>query len=345
MSRRVTIKDVAAHAGVSYQTVSKVLNKQAQVSKETEERIWEAVHVLGYRPNVIARSLRSQRSKLIGYSWAPSPEDQGNSILDQFLQSIVQAGDAAGYQVLAFPHRPEGKWVDAYRELIDTNRVDGFVLSSVEYNDPRIQLLQELDFPFVAFGRSNSDWEIPYVDIDGADGMSQVVEHLLTLGHHRIAALAWPEDSRVGNNRMEGFLRTLQTAGAQPPTEWIIRGEGVYKFGLEATTRLLSQPQNQLPSAIVAFNDFMAIGAMHAIQAKGLQVPKDIAVTGFDDVPLVQYLRPSLTSVRQPIWEVGQEVIRMLLDLLAEKIAARKNILLKPRLIVRESSSPGTVRD
>ena len=340
MSRRVTIKDVAAHAGVSYQTVSKVLNKQAKVSKETEARIWEAVRVLGYRPNVIARSLRSQRSRMIGYSWAPSPKDQGNSILDQFLQSMVQAGDAAGYHLLTFPHRPEGKWIDAYCELIDTSRVDGFVLSSVEYDDPRIQLLQELDFPFVAFGRSNPNWDIPCVDIDGADGMCQVVEHLLANGLRRIAALAWPEGSRVGNNRMQGFLSTLNAAGIQTPADWILRGEGIYQFGLEAATTLLSRPADQLPDAIVAFNDFMAIGAMHAVQAKGLQVGKDIAITGFDDVPLVQYLKPSLTSVRQPIWEVGQQVIRMLLDLLAEKKTAR-NILLKPRLIVRQSSDTG----
>lgn len=341
MSRRVTIKDVAAHAKVSYQTVSKVLNKQAQVSKDTEERIWEAVRVLGYRPNVIARSLRSQRSRMIGYSWAPSPNDQGNSILDQFLQSMVQAGDAAGYQVLAFPHRPEGKWIDAYRELIDTNRVDGFVLTSVEYDDPRIQLLQELDFPFVAFGRSNPSWDIPFVDVDGADGLRQVVKHLLSSGYRRIAALAWPQDSRVGNNRMEGFLGALQKAGVDLPDEWLLRGEGVYQFGLEATARLLSRAWNPLPDAIVAFNDFMAIGAMHAIQARGMQVGKDIAVSGFDDVPLVQYLTPSLTSVRQPIWEVGQQVMRILLDLLAGKKDSHKNILLKPRLIVRDSSNPG----
>jgi len=340
MSRRVTIKDVAAHARVSYQTVSKVLNKQAQVSKETEERIWEAVRMLGYRPNVIARSLRSQRSKMVGYSWAPSPKDQGNSILDQFLQSMVQAGDAAGYQVLAFPHRPEGKWIDAYRELIDTNRVDGFVLTSVEYNDPRIQLLQELEFPFVAFGRSNPDWDLPYVDVDGADGMCQVVEHLVACGHRRIAALGWPEDSRVGNNRMEGFLSALDVAGLQASSEWILRGEGVYQFGVDATERLLSRSQDQFPSAIVAFNDFMAIGAMHAIHAKGLKVGRDIAVTGFDDVPLVQYLKPSLTSVRQPIWAVGQHVIAMLLNLLADKKSVQKNILLQPRLIVRGSSNP-----
>ena len=253
----------------------------------------------------------------------------------------MQAGDAAGYQVLVFPHWPEKKWLDAYRQLIETNQVDGFVLTSVEYDDPRIQLLQELDFPFVAFGRSNPTWDFPFVDVDGADGMRQIVEHLLSSGYRRIAALAWSQTSRVGNNRMEGFLGALQKAGVDLPDEWLLRGEGVYQFGLEATARLLSRAWDLLPDAIVAFNDFMAIGALHAIQARGMQAGKDIALTGFDDVPLVQYLTPSLTSVRQPIWEVGQQVMKILIDLLAGKKDLRKNILLKPHLIVRDSSNPG----
>ena len=339
----MTIKDVAAKAGVSYQTVSKVLNNQAKVSKETEERIWEAVRAIGYRPNLIARSLRSRRSHMIGYSWAPAPKEQGNTILDQFLQGMVLAGENSGYHVLTFPHRQGEKWIEEYRELIDTNRVDGFVLSSVEYNDPRIELLQDRSFPFVAFGRSNPDWDIPYVDVDGAAGMRMVVEHLLARGHRKIAALAWSEDSRVGNNRMEGFLAAQHGAGIQPVPEFIQRGEGVYQFGLEATKRLLDLPEEKRPTAIVAFNDFMAIGGMHAARARGLQVGRDIAITGFDDTPIVQYLTPALTSVRQPIWEIGQQVIAMLFSMLDKQDIQKKHVLLKPRLIVRDSSGPESI--
>jgi len=132
MAKRITLKHVAARAGVSYQTVSKVINKKAQVSKETEERIWEAINALGYRPNQLARSLRAQRSCLIGYSWAPSPPDQANPILDLFLQSMVHAAEARGYHLLCFPHRVGVDRVDGYRELIDSQRVDGFVVSGVE---------------------------------------------------------------------------------------------------------------------------------------------------------------------------------------------------------------------
>jgi DNA-binding LacI/PurR family transcriptional regulator len=340
MSQRVTIKDVAARAAVSYQTVSKVLNKQAQVSKETEARIWEAVQAVGYRPNWSARSLRSRRSFRIGYSWAPASSEQGNAILDQFLQGLAQAGQKVGYQVLTFAHQPAGQWIEAYREMMDTNQVDGFVLSSVEYDDPRIVLLQERNFPFVAFGRSNPGWDFPYVDVDGAAGMVMLVEHLVARGHRKIAALAWSENSRVGNNRMEGFQGALAAARIRPAPEWIQRGEGVCQFGKQATARLLDLPQENRPTAIVAFNDFMAVGAIQAVQARGLQVGSDLAITGFEDNPIAQYLSPPLTSVRQPVLEIGQQVMRMLAGILSQQSLQGTALLLQPELIIRESSAP-----
>jgi DNA-binding LacI/PurR family transcriptional regulator len=336
---QVTLKQVAKYAGVSYQTVSKVLNHQGSVSKETEERIWEAVRTLGYRPNLIARSLRSQRSGMIGYSWEPAFPEQANAILDLFLRSMTEAAEAAGYHLLAFPFRPGKAWVDAYRELIDTNRVDGFVLSSVEYNDPRIQFLQERGFPFVAFGRSNPGWEFPCVDVHGGAGMRKVVEHLVERGHRRIAAIGWPEQSRVGQNRLDGFIEALQANGIQPNPEWIARGEGSIAFSKETVQKWLNLPPTLRPTAITAFNDIMAIGAMQAIRENGLEPGRDIAVTGFDDSPLVQYLTPSLTSVRQPIIEVGQAVMNLLLEQLNGERAVNTCRLIEPELIIRQSSS------
>ena len=338
MSRRVTLKEVAALAGVSYQTVSKVLNQQIQVSKETERRIFQAVDSLGYRPNQLARSMRSQRSHLIGYSWAPTPPDQVNPILDQFLQSMAQAAESAGYHLLAFPYHKGEQWVDAYRDLVDTKRVDGFVLSSVEFDDPRIRFLQERDFPFVAFGRSNPGWDFPFVDVDGGAGMRMVAGHLAALGCRHIAVLAWPEGSRVGQNRLEGLLSGLEEARIPAEQVRVSRGEGNYQFGLECSRSWLELPQTQRPDAIVAFNDMMATGAMQAAREKGLQVGRDLAVTGFDDVPMVQYLSPPLTSVRQPIWEVGLQVMSNLLKLLDGIPLDGARLLLQPRLVVRESS-------
>ncbi len=339
MAQRITLKQVAAHAGVSYQTVSKVLNKQATVSKETEARIWDAVRTLGYRPNQIARNLRSQRNHMIGYSWEPTPPDQVNSILDLFMQSMSHIAESAGYHLLAFPYRSDRKeWLASYKELIDTNRVDAFVLTSVEFNDPRVQFLMERNFPFVAFGRSNPEWEFPYVDVDGGAGLRMIVEHLLERGHRRIAALAWPPASRVGQNRIAGYLDALTKAGIAPREDYIARGEGNFHFGYEATKQWLAWPPTERPSAIAAFNDAMAIGAMHAIRDHGLTVGRDIAVTGFDDSPMVQYLTPPLTSVRQPVWEVGERVINILLCLLDGKPIEERHVLLQPKLIIRQSS-------
>src|SRR6266508_986953 len=212
MTSKATLKQVATRAGVSYQTVSKVLNKQAQVSKETEKRIHEAVRELGYRPNQIARNMRDKRSFMIGYSWAQTSLNQVNHILGQFLTSMVREAEAAGYHLLPFPFREGDALVEGYRELIDTGRVDGFVLSSVNYNDPRINFLLERKIPFVAFGRSNPELDFPYVDVDGFDGVCQVMQYLILHGHQRIAVVAWPEDSRVGNERLRGYFDAMQAA-------------------------------------------------------------------------------------------------------------------------------------
>lgn len=339
MSKRVTLKQVASLAGVSYQTVSKVLNGKAQVSAETESRILEAANSLGYKPDQIARSLRLQRSRLIGYSWSPVPPHQYNPILDQFVQSMLNAVEGTGYNLLCFRHKPGTQPVDAYQELIETHRVDAFVISDVEFNDPRVTLLQENNFPFVAFGRSNKELDFPYVDVDGCEGVKTVVRHLIDRGHERIGVLTWPEGSRVGEDRMEGYFNALHDAGITPRREWIVRGDGVLEFGYSSMMQWLNWGEDERPTAVVAFNDFMAIGVMQAIQERGLHVGQDIAVTGFDDTHLVQYLSPPLTSVRQPIWEIGQKIMNMIVDLLEGRPLLYRYVLLVPQLVVRESSA------
>ncbi len=338
---RVTLKEVATNAGVSYQTVSKVLNKQAQVSKETEERIWAAVRGLGYRPNFTARSLRSQRSYTLAYSWAPAPMNQANPILDQFLQSMLVAAEEMGYYLLSFPYHAElENRLAAYEELIDTGRVDGFVLSSVEYNDPRIHTLQKKNFPFVCFGQSNSESAFPWIDVDGGRGIELATEHLIELGHRRIAALGWAQSSRVGNHRVSGYFRALSAAGIRPEEAWLLRGEGRVAFGYRAANQLLDLPAALRPTALVALNDSMAVGALWAVKERGLVAGRDIAITGFDNAPMAQYLDPPLTSVSQPVWEVGQRIIPLLVAWIDSGVLPDPmQIMLEPALIVRESST------
>ena len=334
----VTLKEVAARVGVSYQTVSKVLNRKVQVSRETETRILQAVEELGYRPNQIARNMRAQRSFMIGYSWERTSPDQVNHILDQFLTSMVEEAQAAGYHVLPFPYQQGEAHVKDYRDMIDTGRVDSFVLSSINYDDPRISFLIERQFPFVAFGRSNPELDFCYVDVDGADGIRQAVEYLVRCGHRRIAAIAWPEDSRVGNERLSGYLVAMGAANISIHPQWIQRGQGDYEFGIEASHRLLELAPADRPTAMITLNDTQAIGAMHAVQECNLQVGKDIAIIGFDDAPMSQYVQPALTTIRQPIRLAGRKCVEMLVSLMDESQPEERHVLLKPKLIVRASA-------
>ena len=338
MPPQVTLKAVAQKAGVSYQTVSKVLNGQSQVSPETRQRILEAVNDLGYRPNQIARNMRVQRSFMIGYSWVQTSPDQVNHILDHFLTSMVREAEAAGYHLLPFLFHEGQQQVDDYRELIDTGRVDGFVLSSVNYNDPRIHFLLERKFPFVAFGRSNPEISFPYVDVDGAAGVRQATEHLLQRGHRQIAVLAWPQTSRVGNERLQGYFQALQAAQVESRPDWVAYGEGTFEFGRETVTRLLDLPAGERPTALVAVDDNQAIGAMYAVRERGLEVGRDLAIVGFDDAPMTQYLYPPLTTVRQPIREAGRKCVELLVELMEGRQPPTLQVLLPPRLIERASS-------
>ncbi len=335
---KVTLKDVAARAGVSYQTVSKVLNGDMQVAPETMERIQAAVQELGYRPNRIARNMRAGRSFMIGYSWTQTEPGQINHILDQFLSSMVREAGIVGYHVLPFPFREASSPTEAYRELIRSGNVDGFVLSSVNYHDPRIQFLIKQKFPFVAFGRSNPDWEFAWVDIDGAAGTRQAIEYLIGRGHCRIAILAWPEDSRVGNDRLQGYLDAMQAAQLAIEPDYMLRGEGTFEVGRAMTLHLLDLAPTRRPTAIMALNDTMAIGAMAAARERGLTIGTDLAIIGFDDAPMVQYLFPPLTSVRQPIGEAGRRCVELLVALIEGREPEQQHVLLQPSLIIRASA-------
>ena len=218
--------------------------------------------------------------------------------------------------------------------------MDGFILSSVEYDDPRVQLLMESNFPFVAFGRSNPDLLFPWIDVDGGQGIRESMLHLLDEGHRKVAALAWPLDSRVGNNRMEGYFSALQEAGITPDAEWVKRGNGVFEFGYQAMLELLDLATDCRPTAVIALNDMMALGACQAIKDRGGVVGRDIAVSGFDDAPLVQYTDPPLTTLRQPITEIGQRIIAMLMEYInTGNIPNNPNILVAPQLIIRSSTT------
>jgi DNA-binding LacI/PurR family transcriptional regulator len=251
---------------------------------------------------------------------------------------MAQAAEARGFHILTFT-QPAGdkRWLP-YQELALTGRVDGFILSETNRDDPRVEYLLNHDFPFVAFGRANEDWDFPYVDVDNTGGVRIAVEHLIQRQHRRIAVIAWPEDSLTGQYRLQGYLEAMSDAGLPVDADWVIRTEHVEARGREAMRRLLALPPDRRPTAVVTMSDLMAIGAMNALHEVGLWPGRDVAVVGFDDTPMAQYLHPPLTTIRQPIAEVGERVVHMLLALIQGEPLAERRVLLPPRLIIRESS-------
>lgn len=331
-----TIKDVAREAGVSIATVSYVLNnKTNSVSERTRQQVLEAIGRVGYTPNITARNLKASQTRLIGYAWHPDLGDQNNAVMDRFIYCLAHAAEMAGYHLLTFTH-PNDTPTLVYDDLIRAGRVDAFVLSGTTIHDSRIAFLLKSGFPFVSFGRSNPEWDFPWVDTDGQRGVEEAVEYLVDLGHQRIAIAALPEESLSGNHRLAGYLEAMQRLGLNIHPEYVRRGKHSEPSGREIMARWLRLPKHERPTAVIAVTDIIAIGIMNEAEQNGLVIGRDLSVIGYDDTPLVQYLRPSLTTLHQPIEDIGHALIAMLERVLHDEPNER-HMLLPPRLILRGS--------
>jgi DNA-binding LacI/PurR family transcriptional regulator len=345
---RATIKDVAQAAGVSTATVSYVINGTGAVTDTTRARVLAAAARLGYRASATARGLQAQRTRLIGYSWRPLPPRNASPILDRFIHSMGLAAYRAGYHLLAFPTPSEQDELVVYQDLVATHRVDGIVLSGINLRDPRVDYLSTTSIPFVSFGRTHDDRRCCWVDIDGRAGVRLAVEHLASQGHSQIAMLAWPAGSQSGQERYQGYLDGLEVAGLPARPEWVVRVAHQVSEGYRGMVELLHLHADQRPTAVVCVSDLVAMGAINAVSDVGLRVGPDIAIVGFDDMPVAESLRPPLSTLHQAVDEVGNLVIRQLVDLIEGKDepAVGAHILLEPPLIIRESSlrQPGKQR-
>ena len=333
---RQTIRDVSDRAGVSVATVSNVLNAPHLVASGTRTKVMEAVEALGYRPNRAARSLQARKTQRIGYR-LPDPGPQ--AALDVFLHRLVATATNHGFDLTLFAPRSGQDDLDAYREVIRSGDVDGFVLSGTNYADPRVELLSELGFPFAAFGQANHPSPFPWVDVDGAAGLADVVEHLASKGHTRIALVAWPEGSESGDRRVEGFQKGMNAAGLIIDPRLIRRVEDGFLSGKTAGGELLDLVDP--PTAIVTVQDELGFGAMVAASERGRQPGLDLAVTGFDDTPAAAYVWPGLTTVRQPFDEVAQALVNLLVDRLGNPDGSPASAMFQPRLVVRGSTAGG----
>lgn len=333
MSQRVTLKTIAQKTGYSVTTVSRALAGYDDVSPATRQTIRQIARELGYYPNHTARQLQKQQTDTIGLI-LPSV---GPRFADPYFSLVLAGiGDGLaerGYDLLIATRPPGPAEFEAYRTLAEGRRVDGLVVIRTRRQDERIAYLVERGFPFVAFGRTDLDVDYPYIDEDGECGTYELVRHLIGLGHRRIAYIAASQHFAFGHFRHRGYRRALEDAGLDYAPDLVRTADLTRRGGAQAARHLLDQKPP--PTALVAANDLMALGAMSVAQERGLRVGPDISIAGFDDIPAAEAV--SLTTLNQPIYPIGRRLSAMLMTLISGGELTERHVLLQPELVLRKS--------
>lgn len=337
MPKRPTSADVAAMAGVSRTTVSFVLNQRLDVKipDETRRRVVDAATQLGYQPNASARQLAGGRSHIIALVLHQSPEQvASDAVLAETLRGLSAAARAGGFRVMVELLAPDGPDT-SYTSLLRAQHADGLIVSGPRSDDPSLLELVRDGFPVVLQG-SLPAVPVQSVDVDNVAGARGAVEHLLALGHRRIACITnAPLVYTAAQERLAGYREALLAANIECDPILITEADFDAPSGHLAMARLLAR--TTFDAAFVA-SDVVALGAIGALRAAGLRVPDDISIVGFDDIPLAAFFDPPLTTVRLPAFELGQAAGRALVERLADRATPHRT-LLPTELIVRGSTT------
>lgn len=323
------IKDVAARAGVSVATVSRVLNDNPSVTSATRDRVYAAMAALNYVPNALARSLRTERTRTLGLILG----DILNPFFTELARAVEDAARAAGYTVVIgnADERPEEQ--DHYVRTLLQQRVDGLLICPTAKVTPLIEEVVKEGRPLVFLDRTLPGVDVPTVRVDGTEAIDALVAHLHALGHRRIAFVSGPATLSTGRERADAFVRALDLHGLEFRPEYLKAGDFRAGSGRELTSELLDLPEP--PEALFLGDNLMALGALDEIRARGLRVPGDVAVASFDDVPWFPHVNPPVTAICQPTAELGALAVRVLLDRLDGRPAA--SVTLPAELVVRSS--------
>ncbi|MFI8165713.1 LacI family DNA-binding transcriptional regulator [Streptomyces sp. NPDC085931] len=334
-NRRPTIKTVAARAGVGRTTVSRVVNGSALVSADARARVLAAIKELNYVPNSVARGLVTSRTDSVALV---IPESESRLGSEPFFAALIRGVSSAfadsSIQLQLMLVRDQAER-DQLTESVATRRVDGVLLVSVHSEDRLPGMLEEMGLPTVLAGRRDAGERLSYVNSDNAGGAAAAVRHLLERGRRRIATITGPLDMDVGRSRLAGWRTAHEEAGVAVSDRMIEGGDFTEEGGARAM-RLLLERAPDLDAVFVA-SDLMAVGALAELRRQKRQVPGDVAVVGFEDSLLARHTNPPLTTVRQPVEELGRTMARILTDI-TQHGAARQQVTLPTELVVRESS-------
>lgn len=340
-TKRVTGQDVAKRAGVSRTTVSLVLNdvQGIQISDETRRRVIEAAEELGYVPEASAQALASRRVKIIGLLLTRSPHHiTSDTFLTQILDGLIDVVHEKGLRLLIDIIKAQHQ-KEAYLQLVRSKRIDGVILSGPRFDDEALKLLEQEGFPTVIMGRLPG-MDGCSVDVDNCAAALRAVSHLINLGHRRIACItnAAPYYT-AAEERLQGYRRALETAGIEYDPDLVRYGDFDPDSGYREMAELLARRasgDNAFTAAFIA-SDVVAFGAKAAIREGGLNVPQDIALVGFDDVPIARYTDPPLTTVKLPARELGRVAGDRLVRLIGGEKMPGTRVLLETQLVIRES--------
>ncbi|MFU2018948.1 LacI family DNA-binding transcriptional regulator [Peribacillus butanolivorans] len=330
---RVTLQQVAKHAGVSTSTASLIVRNNPRISEATRKKVLKSMRELGYVYDRIAANLRSQSSDTVGIIIT----DISNTFFSEFLIGVHDALEEVGYTVLLGTTFDSVKKQDQLLSTMLEHRVGGLILCPVsESTQETINRLNEIDTPFVLAVRELPEVNSDYVGINYPEGARIAVNHLIEKGHKRIAFLGGIRESSTWIERMEGYREALSKAGLEVDESLMIDSAPTREGGLEAVFKVLNNPDP--PTAIFCFSDLIAFGVMQGLRMKGLIPGQDIDIVGFDNVPVAEIYHPPLTTVSSFPQRMGKEAANLLHQKMVNIDHEQQRIILNPELIIRESS-------
>lgn len=332
----VTIRDVAKHLNLSVTTVSRALAGHDDVAETTRQRVIETAQEMGYVPTHAARQLRRQRTETIGLVFPTLGSRFSDPFFSEFMAGVGDETIRSNYDLLVSVASPGEPEQTTYQRMVNSRRVDGFILVRVRLDDWRIRYLSQQGFPFASFGRSQTVENSPNIGVDGRAGTRELVNHLVSMGHSRIAFIGALAHLTLSRDRMTGYQDGLNDADIDFDPNLVLQGNLTRSGGYEAAKTLLEREYP--PSAIIGINDLTALGAIRAVQESGLIVGRDIAVAGFDGIEASEHSHPPLTTVYQPVYDIGRKVCVMLITQIEGQELPQACLLLKPKLIVRQST-------
>ena len=331
--KRVTIRQVARLAGVSAMTVSKALNGKPGIAAETRERVLAAAKELRYTPNLLAKSFRTARTNTIGVIMSSSFE----TVFTMLLDGIEEAAAEAGYSILLATTRDD---LDAEMAIIESmvrKRVDGLILtSSMVFSEKQRLLLERLGVPYILTVRSYADPTVTTVHNDNYQGSFGLVDYLAKTGSRRFLFLSMLENRCSTTERIRGWTDALKANGLRFAPGSLVYLDHVEAAGYEATAARFAKG---LPyDAIVCATDLIALGAINALRDKRIEIPRQVRVAGFNGIPLCPYFRVPLTTVEQPLYEIGKTGMRLLAEKISNPAAPPQKVVLENRLVIRQST-------